>query len=298
MTRESPVSLEGERKRITSFTKSGSTYKGATLAMQGRYRGGSVPYINRRFVVALFAGLAVLVGGAALNRAGSPEPSAPSAPEHPTGCAAPAPASAAGAAIELHPYAPADAAITFVCCAYNPSVVTITVGESATWSGAFSPIHPMRQVTGPTSDTPVPGGFANSTGTFYAFQFNTPGTYYYHCSNHGVAQFGGTMRGSVVVLPIAEVSNSLVITGAQISTLSWSNSQGPFNVYRGVYAGSWAYNQTCFDPNTTGPSIDAAVPPAGTMYYYLVSRMGTGGGESALGRDSADVATPNTSPCP
>ena len=257
-----------------------------------------MPHINRSLVVALLAGLAVLVGGVALNRAGSPEPSAPSASERQAVCAAPA--STAGATIDLHPYAPADASITFVCCAYNPTVVTISAGESVSWSGNFSFPHPLRQVDGPTSDTPVPGGFANSTGTFYSHQFNTPGTYYYQCAFHGLAQFGGTMRGSVVVLPVAvtEVSNSLVISGSQTSTLSWNNSQGPFNVYRGVYAGSWAYNQTCFDANIPGPSTDAAVPPAGTMYYYLVSRRGTGGQESVIGRDSTGAAIPNTSPCP
>ena len=94
----------------------------------------------------------------------------------------------------------ADAAITFVCCSYSPTSVTITAGESVSWSGAFT-FHPLRQVDGPNSDTPVPGGFANSTGTFYTVQFNTAGTYYYQCANHGLAQFGGTMRGQIVVLP-------------------------------------------------------------------------------------------------
>ena len=94
---------------------------------------------------------------------------------------------------------PNDASITFVCCSYNPTVVTITVGASVSWSGNFAFPHPLRQVAGPTSDVPVPGGFANSTGTFYSVQFDTPGTFYYQCAFHGLAQFGGTMRGQVVV---------------------------------------------------------------------------------------------------
>ncbi len=93
----------------------------------------------------------------------------------------------------------ADAAIVFVCCAYNPSTVTITQGESVSWSGTFSS-HPLRQVDGPLSDISVPGGFANSSGSFFSQQFNTPGTYYFHCNFHGLAQFGGTMRGSIEVL--------------------------------------------------------------------------------------------------
>jgi plastocyanin len=93
----------------------------------------------------------------------------------------------------------ADASITFACCAYNPSTVTINQGESVSWSGNFSS-HPLRQVDGPLSDVIVPGGFANSSGTFFSQQFNTPGTYYFLCTFHGLAQFGGTMRGSIVVL--------------------------------------------------------------------------------------------------
>lgn len=93
-----------------------------------------------------------------------------------------------------------DASIAFVCCAYNPGTVTINQGESVSWSGSFGFPHPLQQVAGPTSDVLVPGGFANSTGTFFTQQFNTPGTYYFRCALHGVAQFGGTMRGSIVVL--------------------------------------------------------------------------------------------------
>lgn len=93
----------------------------------------------------------------------------------------------------------ADASITFVCCAYTPTAATISVGESVSFSGEFN-FHPLRQVDGPSSDTPTPGGFANSTGTFYAVQFNTPGTYYFQCAYHGT--FGGPMRGSVQVLPL------------------------------------------------------------------------------------------------
>lgn len=115
-----------------------------------------------------------------------------------------------------------DASITFACCAYSPPNVVITVGESVSWSGTFT-FHPLRQVDGPSSDTPVPGGFANSTGTFYSVQFNTPGTYYYQCANHGLAQFGGTMRGSVTVL-----STGVTFTG------SWSRkvhaTAGPFDI--------------------------------------------------------------------
>ncbi len=107
---------------------------------------------------------------------------------------------ASGAAIDLDALRPSDAAIVFGFVFYNPAVVTITVGESVSWSGTFGS-HPLQQVDGPSSDTLVPDGFGNVTGSSYAVQFNTPGEFYYRCGFHGVFQFGGTMRGMIVVLP-------------------------------------------------------------------------------------------------
>lgn len=116
------------------------------------------------------------------------------------------------------PLAPEDQAISFVCCSYNPTVVTITVGESVSWSGSFAFPHPLRQVDGPTSDVPVPGGFANSTGTFYSVQFNSAGTFYFQCSFHGLAQFGGTMRGKVIVLPAGGATSTPTETPTATAT--------------------------------------------------------------------------------
>lgn len=107
---------------------------------------------------------------------------------------------ASGAAIDLDALRPSDAAIVFGFVFYNPAVVTITVGESVSWSGTFGS-HPLQQVDGPSSDTLVPDGFGNVTGSSYAVQFNTPGEFYYRCGFHGVFLFGGTMRGMIVVLP-------------------------------------------------------------------------------------------------
>ncbi len=98
-----------------------------------------------------------------------------------------------------------DAAVTFVCCQYNPTTVTINVGETVSWSGSFS-FHPLRQVAGPTSNVPVAGGFANGTGTFYMFQFNAAGTFHYQCAVHGTG--AGGMRGEVIVLAPTDVASA------------------------------------------------------------------------------------------
>jgi len=107
-----------------------------------------------------------------------------------------------------------NAAVTFVCCQYNPTTVTVNVGETVSWSGSFS-FHPLRQVVGPTSDVSVAGGFANSTGTFYSFQFNTAGTFYYQCSFHGTG--AGGMRGTVIVVAPTDVANSNDIAGTSLA---------------------------------------------------------------------------------
>jgi hypothetical protein len=97
---------------------------------------------------------------------------------------------------------------------------------------------------------------------------------------------------------VPEVDNSLVVTGAPGSTISWGGPGSLFSVYRGFVTGPWSYDQTCFDPNTAGPSVDATVPPGGTFYFYLVSRRDVCGQESVIGRDAAGIPIPNTAPCP
>ncbi|HQY26949.1 MAG TPA: hypothetical protein PLL45_18870, partial [Thermoflexales bacterium] len=62
---------------------------------------------------------------------------------------------ARGVVIDLNALRPNDASIVFDFVFYSPNVVTITVGESVSWSGSFSPFHPLRQVDGPASDVPV-----------------------------------------------------------------------------------------------------------------------------------------------
>ena len=142
------------------------------------------------FVVGLATWLVFQPGGSA--HASHENPALGAATDHVT--------DVGGVVIDLDALRPDDASITFGFVFYSPNVVTITVGESVSWSGAFSS-HPLQQVDGPASDTLVPGGFGNTTGSFYAVQFNTDGEYYYRCGFHGVAQFGGTMRGKVIVLP-------------------------------------------------------------------------------------------------
>ena len=83
---------------------------------------------------------------------------------------------------------------------------------------------------------------------------------------------------------------------------------GHYNTYRGtIPAGMLAsrpapvYDQVCYESadalgDGATASTDAALPPIGTAFYYLVS--GEQGCESAIGHASSGAAIPNTSPCP
>ena len=106
------------------------------------------------------------------------------------------------------------------------------------------------------------------------------------------------MRG--VAAPAAPIGNTLRL-GPSRSTLTWErSSQGhTSNVYRGVIpAGQFfTYNEVCFDAENPGlQSTDPAVPPVGTVYFYLVSAKNICG-ESAAGLDSHGMYVYPNPPC-
>ena len=107
----------------------------------------------------------------------------------------------------------------------------------------------------------------------------------------------GTCSG-LPVGPPPEAGNSLIV-GKTVgeASIGWSEEAGGFNVYRGSRAAvNWIYNQTCLASVLTGPVTDAAMPAAGSAFFYLVTRVGACG-ESIPGRDSAGTAIPNPAPC-
>jgi hypothetical protein len=84
------------------------------------------------------------------------------------------------------------------------------------------------------------------------------------------------------------------------ATITWTDTPGPYNVYRGENGSgtAWLYDQSCLVHETSGTSAtDAANPPVNTLYYYVISRVNACR-ESVLGRDGSGVAIPNNSPCP
>ncbi len=113
-----------------------------------------------------------------------------------------------------------------------------------------------------------------------------------------------------IPIGLAEVPTGLHFTSA--TTLTWPSVDGAsfYNTYRGTIPSRMLgsrppaaplYDQACFefgDANGDGAliSTDAASPPLGTAFYYLVSEE-TSCGESAIGSDWNGTLIPNSSPC-
>ncbi len=74
--------------------------------------------------------------------------------------------------------------------AFNPSSLTINKGANVTWTNDDSTTHTT------TSDTGLWDSGNLSPGQTYTHQFNTTGTFPYHCSIH----VGQGMKGTITVV--------------------------------------------------------------------------------------------------
>jgi hypothetical protein len=109
----------------------------------------------------------------------------------------------------------------------------------------------------------------------------------------------GVCLGTAVPVP-PEVDDSVqlakVAGGVEIG---WTATLGVYNVYRGFRPSGtlWSYDQTCLQSGLlASPATDASDPSPRDLFYYLVSRVDVCR-ESVLGRNSAGIPDPNTSPC-
>jgi plastocyanin len=87
------------------------------------------------------------------------------------------------------PAGAADQAVSINALAFSPTSVSINVGDTVTWTN--NEVGVQHTVTS-DSGAELSSGLL-STGQTYAHQFNTAGTFPYHCNVHP------TMAGTVVV---------------------------------------------------------------------------------------------------
>jgi len=80
---------------------------------------------------------------------------------------------------------------------FEPTEVTIQVGQTVEW---VWPSGSVAHNVVPDVDDPASSGSLANGPHEYSFTFTAPGTYVYHCANHG--DFGGIgMSGTVIVEP-------------------------------------------------------------------------------------------------
>ena len=94
---------------------------------------------------------------------------------------APSPTTGSGTAVSI----PSDG---YTGASYfTPTTLTTTVGSTVVWTNMDADVHSTVSNTGLWSSSTMP-----RDGTF-SFQFNTPGTFPYRCTQHP------TMTGTIVV---------------------------------------------------------------------------------------------------
>ena len=94
--------------------------------------------------------------------------------------------------------------VSIVDFAFEPSTITITAGSSVRWTRSPASIFTHTTTSDAGSMDPWNSGDL-APGASFTKQFNTPGTFTYHCEHHPF-----TMNGTVVVLPAGPVPPAAV----------------------------------------------------------------------------------------
>src|SRR5438445_2908322 len=139
-------------------------------------------------------------------------------------------------------------------------------------------------------------GNADGTATtdIGAYEFHIPDT-----DGDGVpdAQDCAPLVNSVWTPP-GPVGATLVAGSGSPFSLSWTKvpQSNVYNLYRGTISGSFSFNHGCFKPASPDLTAqDAALPPLGSAFYYLVSAVNSCA-ESCLGLNAAACEIPPGSP--
>jgi plastocyanin len=140
--------------------------------------------------------------------------------------------------VEAAAVAAASASVDAVNYEFNPSALTVSVGDSVVWTMSGDG-HTVRSGTvgadniGHPSDGPLDSGF-KGPGQSYSFTFAQAGTYEYFCEIHPEQ-----MKGTITVVA-APATASVPATTAS------------------------ATSATAVSPSATGGSPSVAITPAGT----------------------------------
>ena len=110
----------------------------------------------------------------------------------------------------------ATADVTIEDGSFSPATVTITPGDTVTWTNqGFS--HSVTADDGSFDSSPTCPASCLSTGDTFSFTFTTPGSYAYYCRLHG-ASGGIGMAGVVVVVAPATTAPTATTVAPPTST--------------------------------------------------------------------------------
>ena len=147
--------------------------------------------------------------------------------------------------------AASDPQVSIVDFAFQPATLTVTAGDTVTWSNTGMASHTTTSDTGAWDSKPIASG-----GTF-SFRFGTPGTFAYHCAIHP------TMHGVIVVL--APGQEPTAIDGRRLSGES-AATQALFRAVWGDQAALEWVNEhnAAIAPQMMGPGVGAPMATTST----------------------------------
>lgn len=189
---------------------------------------------------------------------------------------------------------------------FSPSVVTIPVGATVTWTNQGMPGHTVTADNNSFDSGPL------ASQTSYSRQFSAPGQYRYYCKSHG-APGGIGMSGVVNVVASNATTNGpsiptgLIITPLSNSSLqlSWNASTHPtanpasltYTIYRNgttvgtVSNGATTFTDTGLNPSTSYSYTITAGDIRGLTSMQSTSMSGMTAGTNNTNQNSSNMST-------
>ena len=174
-----------------------------------------------------------------------------------------------------------------------------TGSEMIVWGGLGSAALANGARYNPAFDAWTPMSPIGAPSARYDYRSRLHGGEMYLWGGSDNTNSGARYCASCTPLESYEIALDLDFTSS--TSLAWTGSAGvsAYSLYRGTLTdtGAWVYDHGCYQSGLPGPSAtEAAVPPNGTGYYYLVG--GTNGcSRTNLGQRTGGFNRPYTS-CP
>ncbi len=168
---------------------------------------------------------------------------------------------------------------------YNPKMLNIQQGDKVIWNGLGS----IHSVTGDTPPESLCGsGFPGSCTNV----FNTPGSYRYHCVNHGVFGMTGLVTVAAVALPptlaITNPSAGAIFAAPASVTISSSIT----NTSGSVTNVQFFSNGALLGTNNSAPFTFTTAPLGAGSYSLTAKAIATSGLSGTSAPVNITVVTP------